>query len=86
MTSYWHNLTIDDSEFCALRYAINHMIRYHEEQIRAGGTVPHYAHKDTLERLLPRLENADMSLRSETVIVRLERPATLKADDAEPDD
>ncbi len=76
MTSYWHNLTIDDSEWGALRYAIRHMIRYHEEQISSGGGVPHHAHKGTLERLLPRLENADMSLRSETILVRLERPVT----------
>ena len=73
MTSYWHHLTIDDSERSSLTYAIKHMIRYHEEQILAGGTVPHYAHKGTLERLLPKLENAEMSMRSETVYVRLER-------------
>jgi hypothetical protein len=57
MTTYFHTLTIGDSEYIALSAALNLMIQHCDQQLADGPKAPYWAHRQSCIKMLEKLRN-----------------------------
>lgn len=58
MTTYQHSLAITDGEYIALKDALQLMIEHCEKQLAAGEGAPFWAHRQSCNNLLRKLQSA----------------------------
>ncbi|WP_374505992.1 hypothetical protein [Flavobacterium sp.] len=57
MTTFIYKITLNDSEAIMMKAALELMIKHCQEKLDAGATAPFWAHKDSAQNVLERLED-----------------------------
>lgn len=57
MTTFIYKITLNDSEAIMMKAALELMIKHCQERLDEGATAPFWAHKDSAQNVLERLED-----------------------------